>query len=145
MVVLATHGDTRSIIKCMFSYLVLYHYCHFLFYQQIFSEFNHIFEKEIIKDIKEVWSEMVPKIFDVTKNESNAKLKSLYEESILKVWLDTITTQYSYWLYTWHFAECKSLFASMMLVHLLPNTRTAATTSRILVFINVSENFYILH
>ena len=36
----------------------------------------------MIKDIKEVWSEMVPKIFDVVKNECNAKLKSLYEESI---------------------------------------------------------------
>ena len=51
-------------------------------YQQIFSEFNRIFEKEIIKDIRETWSEMVPKFFDVTKHESNAKLKSLYEESI---------------------------------------------------------------
>ena len=37
----------------------------------------------------------------------------------------------------WHFAECKAVFASMMLVHLLPDTRTAAT-SRIVVFINVS-------
>ena len=34
--------------------------------------------------------------------------------------------------------ECKSVFASMMLVHLLPDTRTAATASRIVVFINVS-------
>ena len=36
------------------------------------------------------------------------------------------------------------MFASMMLVHLLPDTRTAATTSRIVVFINVS-GFYCLH
>ena len=49
----------------------------FYFTNRFFNEFNCIFEKEIIKDIKEVWSEMVPKFFDVTKNESNAKLKSL--------------------------------------------------------------------
>ena len=46
------------------------------------NRFLVIFEKEMIKDIREVWSEMVLKIFDVTKHESNAKLKSLYEESI---------------------------------------------------------------
>ena len=96
--------------------------CHFLFYQQIFSEFNRIFfEKEIIKDIKEVWSEMVPKFMslkmNLMQNLSHYMKKVLHV--LLKVWLDTITTQYSYWLYTWHFAECKSLFASMMLVHLL--------------------------
>ena len=38
--------------------------------------------------------------------------------------------------------ECKSVFASMMLVHLLPDTRTAATASRIVVFINVSMHVY---
>ena len=65
--------------------LVLYH-CHFLFYQQIFSEFNRIFEKGIIKDIKEVWSEMVPKIFNVTKNESN---ESHYMKKALHVLLNS--------------------------------------------------------
>ena len=45
----------------------------------------------------------------------------------------------------WHFAECKSVFASMMLVHLLPDTQTAATTSQIVVFINVSGFQVILY
>ena len=40
----------------------------------------------------------MPKICDVTKNESNGKLKSLYEESITctseGMVIDTITTQY---------------------------------------------------
>ena len=40
------------------------------------------------------------------------------------------------------FLGCKSILASMMLVHLLPDTRTAATTSRIVVFINAK---YVLH
>ena len=32
---------------------------------QIFSKFNHIFEKEIIRDIKEIWFETIPKIFNI--------------------------------------------------------------------------------
>ena len=35
------------------------------------------------------------------------------------------------------FLESKALYAVMMLVHLLPDTRTAANTNRIVIFINV--------
>ena len=44
--------------------------------QQIFSEFNHIFEKE------EIWFETITKIFNITKLKSNAELRSPYEESV---------------------------------------------------------------
>ena len=57
----------------MYVYAVMY--THF---PQIFSEFNCILE--IIKDIREIWLEVLPKIFDITKTELNPKLKSLYEE-----------------------------------------------------------------
>ena len=50
--------------------------------QQIFSKFNRIYEKEIIRDIKEIWFETIPKIFNIIKLELNAKLRSLYEESV---------------------------------------------------------------
>lgn len=81
-----THVDTHSIMKCTFSHscaisFIYYVYSHFLFTNRFLVNLT-AFLKEIIKDIKEMWSEMVPKIFDATKNESNAKLKSLYEESI---------------------------------------------------------------
>ena len=62
------------ILTYIHTYVFHYNIC-----QQIFSEFNRIFEREIIRDI---WLETKPKIFDVTKVESNAKLRSLYEESI---------------------------------------------------------------
>ena len=38
------------------------------------------------------------------------------------------------------FPESKALYAVMMLVHLLPDTRTAMNTNRIVTFINVSYN-----
>ena len=74
-----TYPCTYAHNPCVHIICVLYHHniCH-----QIFSEFNRIFEKEIIKDIKEIWLETIPKIFDITKIESNAKLQSLYEESV---------------------------------------------------------------
>ena len=63
-------------------HIILTYIFHYNICQQIFSEFNRIFEREIIRDIKEIWLETKPKIFDVTKVESNAKSRSLYEESI---------------------------------------------------------------
>ena len=37
---------------------------------------------EMVKQIREIWMEMIPKVFEVAKNESNAGLKALYEESM---------------------------------------------------------------
>ena len=48
---------------------------------QIYSEFNRIFDKEMIKVIREIWEETKPKIFEVAKNEQGSALKMLYEES----------------------------------------------------------------
>ena len=74
----------HMVMKCMLSSphpCDIYHTFNYIITNR-FLVFNRIFEKEMIKDIRETWSEMVPKIFDVTKHESNAKLRSLYEESI---------------------------------------------------------------
>ena len=35
---------------------------------------------EMVKQMREIWMEMIPKVFEVAKNESNAGLKALYEE-----------------------------------------------------------------
>ena len=61
------------VTMCMYVYVVMY--THF---PQIFSEFNCILEKEITKDIREIWLEVIP--LDITKFELSPKLKSLYEE-----------------------------------------------------------------
>ena len=58
------------------------------------------FKNEIIKDIKEIWLETIPKIFDVTKNESNTKLKPLYEESITCT-SEGMVRYYNYIVVTW--------------------------------------------
>ena len=60
----------------MYMYVYAVMYTHF---PQIFIEFNCILEKEIIKDIRIIWLEVIPKNFDITKIELNPKLKSLYE------------------------------------------------------------------
>ena len=51
------------------------------FYLQIYSEFNRIFDKEMIQVIREIWEETKPKIIEVAKNEQGSALKLLYEES----------------------------------------------------------------
>ena len=57
-------------------------YRHTKFYLQIYSEFNRIFDKEMIQVIREIWEETKPKILEVAKNEQGSALKLLYEESI---------------------------------------------------------------
>ena len=37
---------------------------------------------EMVKRMRETWMEMIPKVFEVAKNESNAGLKALYEECL---------------------------------------------------------------
>ena len=78
-----THTCMHTYIHTLIhAYLCITYVKYHIICQQIFSEFNRIFEKEIIKDIKEIWFETIPKIFGITKFKSNAKLRSLYEEGI---------------------------------------------------------------
>ena len=44
------------------------------------AELDRIFDMEMVKQMREIWMEMIPKVFEVAKNESNAGLKALYEE-----------------------------------------------------------------
>ena len=46
------------------------------------AELDRIFDMEMVKQMREIWMEMIPKVFEVAKNESNAGLKALYEESM---------------------------------------------------------------
>lgn len=91
-----THVDTHSIMKCTFSHscaisFIYYVYSHFLFTNRFLVNLT-AFLKEIIKDIKEMWSEMVPKILmplkmSLMQNLSHCMKKVLHV--LLKVWLDT--------------------------------------------------------
>ena len=61
---------------------------------------------------------------NLMQNSSHSMKKVLHV--LPKVWLYNQLHIVAY-ANIWHFAECKSVFASMMLVHLLPDTQTAAT------------------
>ena len=81
------------VTMCMYVYAVMY--THF---PQSFSEFNCIVEKEIIRDIREIWLEVI--LLDITKFELSPKLKSLYEEGT------TCTSEgYTYHTYSYRTAK----------------------------------------
>ena len=46
------------------------------------AELDRIFDMEMVKQMRETWMEMIPKVFEVAKNESNVGLKALYEECL---------------------------------------------------------------
>ena len=46
------------------------------------TELDRIFDMEMVKQMRETWMEMIPQVFEVAKNESNAGLKALYEECL---------------------------------------------------------------
>ena len=109
-----------------------------IIYTQILKEFDRIFEGAQSKRIKEKWEELIPKVFEVAKNDPSSALQDLYADAtqcitkgiivaiirIVKIMPDIST-------------ESKSLLASMMLIYLLADTRTTATPSRIVIFVDV--------
>ena len=47
------------------------------------EEFDRIFDIEmVLKNEGNTWIEMIPKVFEIAKNESNAELKALYEDCL---------------------------------------------------------------
>ena len=102
------------------------------------KEFDRIFEDERSKIIREKWAEFIPKVFEVVKNDQSAALQELYAD---------ITQCTSKGIIILHVCviktiiiistESKSILASMMLIYLLADTRTTATTSRIVIFVDV--------
>lgn len=92
----------------------------------------------MIQLIMEIWEETEPKILEVAKNEQGSALKLLYEESTSCASEGMYVSRNMMHKKVMFFSiESKALYVVMMLVHLLPDTRTAVNTNRIVTFINV--------
>ena len=116
----------------------------FIDHVQILKEFDRIFEDERSKIIREKWAELIPKVFEVAKNNHCAPLQELYLDIPQCSSKGTMITSNSNLKdHTYISTESKSILASMMLVYLLADTRTTATTSRIVIFIDVRKHHVI--
>jgi len=49
-----------------------------IIYTQILKEFDRFFEGQQSKHIKEKWEELIPKVFEVAKNDPSLALQDLY-------------------------------------------------------------------
>jgi len=50
---------------------------HDIYHVQILKEFDRIFEDEQSKIIREKWTELIPKVFEVAKNDKSASLQGV--------------------------------------------------------------------
>jgi len=57
-----------------FKYLCM---VHDIYHVQILKEFDRIFEDERSKIIREKWAELIPKVFEVAKNDKSASLQGV--------------------------------------------------------------------
>jgi len=110
-----------------------------IYHVQILKEFDCIFEDERSKIIREKWAELIPKVFEVAKNDQNASLQELYVDIPQCTSKGTMIANCM--CHKDHMStESKSILASMILVYLLADTHTTATTSRIVIFVDVRNH-----
>jgi len=93
----------------------------------------------MLPKIREIWKETIPKIYEVAHNEPNRNLQDLCDDSCPCNSEGIIMHCYSF-IYSTIPLECKTVFAAMMLVHLLPDVRSATNTNKIVLFTDVSIN-----
>ena len=96
----------------------------------------------MIQKIKEIWRETTPKIYEVAQNERTSNLQELCDDC------STCTSEGMpfvcmrlFFIINIMFLECKAVYATMMLVNLLPDARTATATNstKIVIFTNVRK------
>ena len=96
----------------------------------------------MIQKIKEIWRETTPKIYEVAQNERTSNLQELCDDC------STCTSEGMpfvcmrlFFIINIMFLEFKAVYATMMLVNLLPDARTATATNstKIVIFTNVRK------
>jgi len=50
------------------------------YHEQILKEFDHIFEDERSRSIREKWAKLIPKVFEVAENDQSSALQELYAD-----------------------------------------------------------------
>ena len=100
------------------------------------AELDRIVQRrEATKEMKELWMNNVPKIIAVANEEGNPHLRALCDEAKAPI-------SEGEYVSTFQSDPCmcivsRSILATLMLAYLLPDTRTAAKSSRLIIFTSV--------